>query len=129
MGLEWFLSFLRPGVLVKQTPERANITSADRLSQRDSNDIIHGQGQHIVIRGPCERVGLQHHLTIDTEGRCSFWVRSRTQIMHLATSEKRSLADITPRAPRPSVSLNTGVRAQPGTSDCRLAGRRETGEW
>lgn len=72
MGLEWFLSFLRPGVLVKQTPERANVTSADRLSQRDSNDIIRGQGQHIVLRGPCERVGLQHHLTIDTDDRCSF---------------------------------------------------------
>jgi hypothetical protein len=54
-------------VLVKQTPERANVTSADRLNQRDSNDIIHGQGQHIVLRDPCECVGLCYHLTIDSE--------------------------------------------------------------
>jgi hypothetical protein len=84
MGLEWFLSFLRPGVLVKQTPERANVASADRLNQRAA---IHGQGQHIVLRGPCERVGLRHDLTIDAEDRCSFWVQSRTQIVHLATSD------------------------------------------
>jgi hypothetical protein len=34
-------------VLVKETPERVNVISADRLDQRYGNDIITGQSRHI----------------------------------------------------------------------------------
>jgi hypothetical protein len=53
--------------------------------------------------------------------------RTRTLLDAVGMSRMGPSVDITLRVRQTGACLNTGVRAQPGMSDCRLAGRRASG--